>query len=369
MIKILFFIESLEGGGAEKVLRNLVNNMDRSRFDITVKTLFPENAGKYLAPDISYGYLYPSRSGFYRLLMRTEAQLGTAYALRLKGDYDIECAYLECGATKIMSASTNAKAKKLAWVHCDLQKAMPDPKAFAEKTKRQYARFDKVLCVSESVRSSFVELFGDGFAAEVLYNTVDDAQIKSFAAEPLPSGEELPAMTVLSLGRLAEQKNYLRLLRVHKRLIDEGIRHNVWILGEGPERKSLERYIEENKLGDTVKLKGFKDNPYPYVRRADLLVCSSDYEGLSTFVTEGLVLGKPIVTTDCNGMRELLGDSEFGLITELSDDGLYRGMKKMLTDKTLRSRYEQKAAERGQDFSARRLAEKTEEYFEELIGS
>lgn len=369
MIKILFFIENLTEGGAEKVLRNLVNNMDQTKFDITVQNVWPCDAGKYLAAGIKYKSLYSAKNSVSSMRYRIEAETGLAYKLHIKDNYDIECAYLEMGATKIMAASTNKKAKKLAWVHCDLQKAMANPKVFAEKTKPYYAKYDKVICVSESVKNSFAELFGDTVPAEVLYNTIDDEEIRNKAHLLLPDEIDMPPMTVVSLGRLTTPKNYMRLLKAHKRLVDEGVKHNVWILGEGPDRKMLEQFISENGIGDTAKLLGFRENPYPYLREADLLVCSSDYEGFSTFVTESVILGKPIVTTDCNGMREILGDSEYGLITELSDDSLYEGMKKMLSDESLRKQYAEKATIRGKDFSARVLAEKTERFFEDSLNN
>lgn len=122
VINILFFIESLSGGGAEKVLRNLVNAMDQTKFCITVQTLYPDDAGKYLAPGIRYRYCYPAKNRINELRMRAEAAAGLTYPLHIKGDYDIEVAYLECGSTKIVASSTNQKALKLAWVHCDLAK-------------------------------------------------------------------------------------------------------------------------------------------------------------------------------------------------------------------------------------------------------
>ena len=116
MIRILFFIEELRAGGAEKVLCNLVNSMDQSRFDITVQTLWPCDAAAYLKPGIRYRSCYPSNNAACHLLSRAEAALGLTYTLHIKGDYDIEVAYLECGPTKIMAGSTNRNAKKLAWV-------------------------------------------------------------------------------------------------------------------------------------------------------------------------------------------------------------------------------------------------------------
>ena len=111
MIKILFFIEELRGGGAEKVLCNLVNAMDQSKFEITVQTLWKADAEKYLRPGIRYRYCYDTRSKVNSWRSRGEIALGLCYRLHIKDDYDIEIAYLECGATKIMAASTNSRAK------------------------------------------------------------------------------------------------------------------------------------------------------------------------------------------------------------------------------------------------------------------
>ena len=161
VIKIIFFIESLSGGGAEKVLRNLVNAMDQSKFDITVQTLYREDAESCLAPGVHYKYCYPAKSCANELRMRAEAAAGLTYPLHIKGGYDIEAAYLECGSTKIMAGSTNQKALKLAWVHCDLAKKAADAAKFVRETKEYYKKYDLAVCVSDDVRRSFTEMYGD----------------------------------------------------------------------------------------------------------------------------------------------------------------------------------------------------------------
>ena len=216
-IKILFFMETIDGGGAEKVLRNLVNNMDQSRFDITVQTIFPDSGAELLAPGIRCRAMYPARTKAAELLYRLEAACGLAYHRRIRDDYDLECAYLECGATKILSGSTNRRAVKLAWVHCDLQKAMKDPAAFAQKTKKYYEKCDRVVCVSQLGQQSFRELFGGEIPTVIVRNTVDCEEILQNAELPVADLPEAPL--VVSLGRLAEPKCYLRLLKAHKRLL------------------------------------------------------------------------------------------------------------------------------------------------------
>lgn len=362
MIKIVFFIENLTGGGAENVLCNLVNEMDQSKFDITVQTLWKVDAQKYLKPGIQYRYCYAEKSKVNQYRSRLEAALRLTYLLHIKDDYNVEVAYLECGSTKILAGSTNKRAKKIAWVHCDLALKMADPQAFAEKATGWYEKYDRVVCVSQNVKDSFDRLFGVPEKTVVLYNTIDDAAIRVKAEVRLPELPEKRRLTAVTLGRLTHQKGYDRLLRIHRELLGEGLDYELWILGEGEDRPALESFIAENGLSDSVKLFGFCGNPYPYIKVADLLVCSSRYEGFSTFVTEGMILGKPVVTTDCTGMRELLGDSEFGLITENSEEALLEGLRTMLLDDSLRRQYAVRAAERGRDFSARDLTEKTEQF-------
>lgn len=368
MIKILFFIETLTGGGAEKVLCNLVNHLDQAKFDITVQTVWPCDTTHLLAPGIRYKTSFNSSNEFNRLRYRVEAAAGLFYQIHIKDNYDIECAYLEMGPTKIMASSTNRHAKKLAWVHCDLTKAVSDPEEFARKAAPWYAKFDQIVCVSETVEERFDKLFRNRFPSTVIYNVIDEEAIRRKALDPLPEGFKRK-LTVLSVGRFSAQKNYMRLLKTHKRLLDEGLEHDLWILGDGAEREMLERYVAENGLKDSVWMPGFIQNPYPYIREADLLACSSNYEGFSTFITEGVILGRPIVTTDVSGMRELLGNSDYGMIVENADEAFCSGMRTMLRDLSLRNHYADRALKRSQDFSAERLTATTEHFFFGMIDS
>ena len=368
MLKILFFIENLSEGGAEKVLRELVNHMDQSKFDITVQTVWPCDAKEYLAPGIRYRSMYAQRNKASVLRYRAEAEAGIAYRMHIKDDYDIECAYLEMGPTKVMSASTNKKAKKLAWVHCDLSGKVKDVEAFVSKSGKQYRRFDEVICVSETARESFRSLFGDDPPSRVLYNVFDDEGIRRKAQEPLEIPADGTKPIIAAVGRLSPEKGYDRLLRVSRRLLDDGVEHEVWLIGDGQERESLERYVRDYQMSDRVRFLGFQSNPYPYMKAADLGVCSSHFEGFSTFAVECMILGKPFVTTECSGMREILGDSQFGLITENQEEALYGGLKRMLTDQELRRAYAEKAAQRGRGFSTEQMVLATEAYFVKMAG-
>ena len=362
-IKILFYIDTLVGGGAEKVLRTLVNSMDQSKFDITVQTTFREDTENLLNKGIKYNYCYSKKNPLSNIIFRAEAALNLVYPFHIKGNYDIEVAYLECASTKIMAGSTNKKSKKLAWVHCDLRKITDDPKGFAEKCKPWYDKFNKVICVSESVREGFVELFGNTTESEIIHNTVDDTEIIQKAACVLPNNIKKRKLTLLSIGRLSTPKNYPRLLKTVKVLFDEGFDFDLWILGEGELRKEIEKLIEEYNIKERVNLLGFYDNPYPFIKNADLAVCSSDYEGLSTFITESLILGKPIVTTNCGGMDELLGNNDYGIVTDNDDTAFLEGLRNVLSHPTLLWEYSKKASLCSNRFSKEKLTAENEDLF------
>lgn len=371
MIKILFFIDSTSGGGAEKVLRNLVNNMDQSKFEITVQTINDSVKAETLLRD---GIRYKTINRFknrvlnklYQYWIRLCAELKILYPLYIKDDYDIEVAYLECGPTKIIASSTNKKAVKIAWVHCDLEKK----EGFAdsiEKSRKYYEKYDKIVCVSENVKQSFEQLFGPGMETTVLYNVNDENEIIEMAQAQIDIKRKKDVPLLEVIGRLSQEKGVDRLIRVCSRLKKERYSFELLILGEGEEREKLERIIEENDLSECVKLLGFISNPYPYMRMADILVCPSRYEGLSTVVTEGLILGKAIVTTQCSGMKELLGDSEYGIVTENSEQGLYYGVKKLLDAPSTICDMSKRAKLKGKMLRKETTVKKTEKFLQYIL--
>ena len=366
MIRILFLIDTLTGGGAEKALCNLVNSLDQSQFQITVQTIDYTSPIPHLNPGIRYKAMNRAKTPLGKLLfsywIRLCAEGKWLYPFCIRDNYDIEVAFLEAGPTKFLAASTNRNALKLAWVHCDLAGKGIAP---TKKLRRMYSSYDRIVCVSEAVKQSFQQLFGDRLSCKVLYNVIDEQEILRKANTfSVPAGSRF---SFLSVGRLAYQKGYDRLLDACKLLQADGFPFQLTILGEGPERAALEAQIRELGLENTVFLPGFVENPYPYMAASDCVVCSSRYEGCSTVITEALILGKPIVTTPCAGMQELLGCSQFGLITRDSTEGIYNGMKTMLNTPELRSQYAAAAAHRGKDFSKTTLSKKTALFFREEL--
>lgn len=366
MVKILFLIPSLSSGGAEKVLRNLVNNMDQSKFDITVQTINEYDSKKFLAEGIRYKSISRCKSKIgkkiFEFWFRFTAEFGFTYPLYIKDDYDIEVAYLECDATKVMASSTNKKALKIAWVHSDFSKR-DEFKMNNSKIQKIYNSYDKVICVSEDVRNSFQSIYGSSIESVVLHNVIDEADIYLKAEEKIELNVNNSDKIMVAVGRLAKEKNFNYLIDTCYKLKNNGYNFKLFIIGEGPERENLEKLIFEQHLEDVVELLGFIDNPYPYIKSADIVVCSSIYEGISTVITEGLILGKTVVTTPCSGMKELLGNSQFGMIAEDTPDGLYACICKIFDSPELGKYYSEAAEKRGKDFLKNKVIEETSEFF------
>lgn len=361
--RVLFVIDSLGGGGAEKVLLDLLENIDREKFDVTLVVIAKIGQLINKVPkDIKVKFLFPSKIIYYAIMFLSPNFL---YKFFIKESYDVEVAFLEGRTTKFVSGSNNKKSKKIAWVHIDLINNHWSKPYFRKLDKEIecYNKYDKIVCVSNEVKDAFTTMFGIKDKVVFKQNIINDNMIKEKANEDVNLSimdKSKPAL--LSIGRLNNQKGYDRLLRVVKRLNDDKIDFNIYILGEGGERKALESYIQTNKLNN-VTLLGFKSNPYAYLKNSDLFVCSSRSEGFSTVISESIILNVPIITTNCAGMKEQLGDSEYGLIVENDENDLYEGLKSILTDKNLYEKYKESVRDRSKIFNMRMLLEQIEELF------
>ncbi len=370
MKKLLFLIPSLSYGGAERVLVNLVNNMDASQFDITLITLFDVGVNKKrLKPHIHYkSFMKRQFCGNSIIIKLIPPRL--LYKFFVRDQYDVVISYLEGPTTRIISGCHNIHTKKVAWVHTELGiKEMYSTGFLTVKgAVRAYNNFDKVIFVSENVKETFEqsskELVKSG---KVLYNTNETKWIKEKSCEQITDVEfDSNIVNICSVGKIIHVKGYDRLAKAHKRLLGEGIPHHIYILGVGGKQLEIEEYLESEGIGDSFTFLGFKENPYKYIAACDMYACSSRREGFSTAVTEALILGLPTVSTCCSGAFELLGkNDEYGIVTDNSEEGIYLGLKKMLTEPNLLKFYGQQAYKRGEKFET----EKTVIAVEDMINS
>ena len=369
-MKILFLIPNLAHGGAERVLVNLVNHLDPRKYDVTVQTLFDVGVNRqYLQPHVRYlpGYKKHIRGTTALMKLFSPRFL---YKFWIKEDYDILVSCLEGPTSRIVAGCPDPSKKKVAWLHIELNTPKQAAIGFRSpgEAKKLYGTYDRIIAVAGSVRDKFLQSLPITTPIGVLYNTNETEQIMEKAKIPPDDSAFCDGcIRICSVAKLMSTKGFDRLLNVHKRLLDEGFRHTVYILGIGEEEGKLRQKIREYGVDESFILLGFRDNPYQYVSRCDLYVCASRREGFSTAVTEALVVGTPVVSTDCSGARELLGENdEYGLVVENSEEGIYAGMKRMLSEPETLAHYKEMAGQRGTYFSEEKTVFAVEKMFDSL---
>jgi glycosyltransferase involved in cell wall biosynthesis len=364
MKKLLFLIHDLGQGGAEKVLVNLVNHMDPQRFDITVAAMFGGGVNeKYLAGHVKYRVLFPFlfRGNSHIMKLLSPAVL---HRLFFKEHYDVEISYLEGPSARVISGCPDRNVRLVSWIHIEQHSTKNAAASFRTKKEafRCYSCFDRIVAVSETVKKDFETVMPVKVPVSVLYNTVESGRIQRLAGQKADVAFSGQVTNLAAVGKLVPTKGIDRLLRIVGRLTREGYGIHLYLLGTGPEENRLRSFVRESGMENAVTFLGYQDNPYRYVAKCDLYVCSSFREGFSTAATEALIVGTPVCTTKVSGMEEMLGrDSEWGLITENSEEALYRGIRKLLDDPALLAHYRQKAKERGQAFSTERTVRAVED--------
>lgn len=371
MTKILFLIRDLGQGGAEKVLVNLVNNMDSSKFDITVIALFGGGINEqFLAPHIHFRSIWkhsvPGNSHLMKFLSPERL-----HRICVKEHYDIEIAYLEGPSARVISGCPFADTKLVSWIHTEFQSETALISSFRSKSEALscYQTFHHIACVSKNVQDRFQNLTGVCKNISTLYNTVESTKIITLSQEKLPSEAATSCTKLIAIGTLKEVKGFDRLLRVVKRLVEDNYSLHLTLLGTGPLWDNLQQMIRSLDLLNVVNMPGYDTNPYKYLRNSDLFVCSSHREGFSTAATEALIVGTPVCTVDVSGMKELLGEhNEYGIVTDNTEEALYQGICSLLENPHLLQHYKHQATVRGKHFSTAETVSAVEHMLETLIG-
>lgn len=356
---ILFIIPTLDGGGAEKVLVNILNKMDYKKCNVTL--ILHCKSGIYLKDinkNVKIKHIYNPNyfkyryfhSIYYRVIMFLYNKFPKLLHKLIAGNRnDVEIAFLEGEPVKFLSNSSNKKSKKIAWIHTDIKSF---DRIRLKNSSKYYEKMDDIICVSNDAKKSFDEVYPQYTQkVSVIYNLIDIDNIREICDEDIT--HKFKKNTIIGIGRLINEKRFDVLIKAHKLLIEDGIENELIILGEGSKRDDLESLIKNLEIERTVKLMGFKSNPYPYIKNADVFALSSDIEGFSLVVCESLVLGKSIVSTNCTGPREILDNGKYGLIyNKGSEFELKENLKKVLLNKNIRKYYENKSIERSKIFNA-----------------
>ena len=369
MKKLLFMIDTLNGGGAEKVLFDILNNFDYKKYEVDLFLIKKE--GIYLEKldkRVKIRSFFDKNDNFLKYFFdRKLYKLARKYPklinLIIKDEYDVSIAFLEGRATKILSYKNG---KKIAWVHIDLEKHRV---LNFEEEKKYYSCYDRIVGVSNQATNAIKKLYPEiSNKCLTIYNPiiVEDILIKAQRKEKVFNDNS--KIKIVSVGRLARQKGFDILLEAHKKLIDEKIEHEVYILGnDGGEKEYLIKKIKEYNLENSFFLIGFKENPYSYIKQADIFVSVSRYEGYSLVIAEAICLEKPIISTKCVGPNELLDNGKYGIMIEPENvEELSNAIKNLILNSELRKKYETLSLERRKIFNKKEVFEQIENLIDNL---
>ena len=362
MKKILFILPSIGVGGMERVLVTLANRLDAIGHSVTVVTFQPPfELRDELSKNITFKYKptnnrpgnkipYIRHKYYDGGMWEKRASARTLYRYFTDGEkFDVEIAFFRGTAIKAISGSTNKNAVRLAWVHSDFSKTDNYKIKFSSDGQiyDAYASFDKVICVSKQAAKAFKETVGDTKNITTIYNPMPVNDILRKSQEAPKIKVKKAALNVVMVSRLFDKaKGLFRAVSAVSRLHTEGADISLTIVGDGEDRDNLRRCISENNAEDYITMTGNQSNPFPYVKAADLMLCASYYEGFPLNVCEAVIIGTPVLSTQCTGPCEILDNGKYGMITENSGQGLYEGLKKLYYTPNLLEEYRQKTAKR-----------------------
>lgn len=355
--EILFIMPCLIGGGAEKVLIDILRNFDYDRYSVTL--ILDYKHGTYLKDvpqEVELISVHGPTNIWHERLNRISSEhglfmplhkwvYGTIMRWKLRGrKFDTIISFMEGDAVKYHSYITRKAKRNLSWVHIDLEKKHWSKDFFKNDADEiaAYQAMDNIVFVSEDARRSMYKLFPslDIAKSRVVYNLIDAENVRQLSEIKTIFKKKF---TICMTGRLNPQKRYDRALEAMKMLKDDGYDFELWILGEGSEEAKLKEITNNLGIENHVKFLGFQRPPYPYMKEADIYLNTSEAEGYPLVVCEAMCLGLPVVATDICGSREILKNNDCGMLVEESPEAIYKGIKTLLDNAELREEMKGKA--------------------------
>lgn len=355
-LRLLFIIDSLNCGGAEKSLVSLLPFLDYTRLDVDL--LIFKRGGvfeKYVPGQVrilDYD-LYKSSIGgkikeaFCHALLSPQLRLNkkrhgaeihwrTIHSIyhELPGQYDVAIAYQQGVPTFFVATKVKA-AKKIAWVNADIFDAGYD----MEYCRQFYEKMDHVVPVSEKLSKKMAaELPWLKDKLMCIYDIINPEVVKQLSLE---SAHDMNSMSdgcvgIVTVGRLAKPKNHILAVNAARILKEKRFDFKWYFVGDGEMRKSIEEEISKFGLQQQVILLGFKENPYPYMAKADVYVQTSSFEGFGMTIAEAKILHRPVVSTNFDVVKDQIVDGQNGLIADMTPESVAGKIIELLQNDELR---------------------------------
>lgn len=366
--KLLFVIDSLNCAGAEKSLITLLSLIDYSEYDIDLQLFGYKGALQEFLPrevnllepleytlfcnlNIKEAIKYSFKKVSFKMLV---ARLRFTWSIRQKKylnsqiarifwentskvinnsnkEYDIAISYAQGVPTFYVAEKIKAK-EKYAWVNVSYR-LDNNEKLFQ---KEYYDKFKNIIAVSDSARDVFLETFQEySEKTKIIYDINNFSFISKMAESGESYSDNFKGIRILTVGRLDWQKGYDIALKSCKLLKEKGINFRWYSLGCGALENEIQKYINDNNLGEHFKLLGVKSNPYPYIKDCDIYVQTSRFEGFGLAIAEARMLNKPIVTTRFDAVYNQMIDRKNGIVVNINYKDVANGILQLINNKKL----------------------------------
>ena len=368
MKKIIFMCINMNVGGTEKALLTMLNAIDIGKYDVTLLML--EKYGGFLSEIPSFvkvkyfneynkikpfvkeppqllakrlikdkKYIKGFNTLFSYIISKIRKDISYYYGYILKDykkideEYDLAVAYAGPMDFITYFVLNKIKAKKkIQWIHFDVTKIWFN-KDFA---KRNYKKFDKIFVVSEEGKEKVLHLIPSlKGRIDIFFNIISSNLIKDMSKKEKSFDDKFDGLRILTVGRLSSEKGQDLTITVLKRLIDEGYNVRWYCVGDGADKHNYIKQIKSLNIENDYILLGSKLNPYPYMKDCDIYVQPSRYEGYCITLAEARCFNNPIITTNFTGANEQIRNEKTGLVCDISEEGIYRALKRLLDDKEL----------------------------------
>lgn len=308
------------------------------------KALLCRGTGIKLAPYMFRAYRQMRRSGQVRIDKILWRALSDG-AVRLDETYDLAIAFLEGGSAYYVADHVKAK-KKAAFIHIDYKRAGYS----RELDQNCYLKYDALFPIGEQVRRQFVKVYPEcADRTKIFHNILEVDKIRARAQEPGGFTDSYDGIRILTVGRLTEQKAYPVAIEAMHLLKQRGVDARWYVLGDGPERKKLEKQIAEDGLQEDFLLLGASENPYPYFAQTDIYVHATGFEGKSIAIQEAQVLGCAIVASEINW--EQINQDVDGLLCVLDAKAIMEAVLDLIENPDKRKRLGEAALQKTVSFT------------------
>lgn len=363
--KILFIIWSFTyGGGAEKILANIANNLDENKYEIDIIEYWHSNINKesvnnnirVLPPILDEQKDSKIKKLYYKILLEYFPSILRKKYIKIKYDIEISFNYL------IPTFLLSKKTKTIAWFHGDIYD-LNEKKRYKKLQRKSLKNVDKIVAISnntfDSVKTVYPEyeskltLINNGFEINKIIDKSNEFEIQNKDKK------------LLFINRFDENKNPLFAIEVAKELYKRGNKFKLIFLGKGILEGQIKDKIEKENLQNIVEIIGYKKNPYPYIKNSHILLGCSKSEGFPTIFVESIILGKPFVTTNVGGALEISDNEKCGYIATDFDDYVEK-IEKLLNDKKTYKEFSDYGLKHAENFSLKQQIDKIENLIDKI---